>query len=237
MKHEHHLFYSDTIDNNLITLDYNEKNHAVNVLRLSVGDMLQVTDANGYIYDCKCISINKNSFSCNVVNKTSIPKIETQLTLLVGLPDKENFETILENVTALGVARIVPVVLDHCRKPWWQFWEKSRERFVAKMIVAMKQSLYPYIPQLDPPATLAEIIDTCDKPIIVADRDGKKISDANAEISAHKKLSCLIGPPGGLSSNEIKILKPQETIFVNIAPTRLRTELAATVLCGRVVSA
>lgn len=236
MKHEHHLFYCNNINGNLLTLDYNEKNHAVNVLRLSVGDKLQVTDGCGVIYDCECSSINKTALVCNIINKTIIQKINPQLTLIVGLPDKENFETILENATALGVARIVPIVADHCRKPWWQSWEKSRERFVAKMVVAMKQCLYPYIPQLDEPVKLADIIGDCDKPIIVAEQGGKKFSDVGADVSSCKKLSCLIGPPGGFSSDEIELLKSQNTITVNIAPTRLRTELAVTVLCAGIIT-
>jgi 16S rRNA (uracil1498-N3)-methyltransferase len=153
--------------------------------------------------------------------------------LLAGIPDKEHFETILEHAAALGVSRIVPLVMDHCRKPWWESWDKQLERFAAKMIVSMKQCLYPYIPKLDAPTLLHNIIDTCERPIIIADQHGKNLRDD--DLSIYQKLTCLVGPPGGVSADELKLLEPYNPSLIRIAPTRLRTELAATVICSRVM--
>jgi 16S rRNA (uracil1498-N3)-methyltransferase len=171
--------------------------------------------------------------SCKIINTITIPKLIPELTLLVGIPDKEHFETILEHAAALGVSRIIPLIMDHCRKPWWESWDKQRERFASKMIVSMKQCLYPYIPQLGAPTSLDKIIDACESPIIVADQHGKSLCDDN--LSIHQKLTCLVGPPGGVSANELKLLEPYNPSLIRIAPTRLRTELAATVICSRIM--
>ncbi|MCL2219195.1 MAG: 16S rRNA (uracil(1498)-N(3))-methyltransferase [Chitinispirillia bacterium] len=232
---DHHLFYSNNITGGTITLDSGEVNHAVSVLRITTGQPIRITDGNGTIYECQCADIQKQSITCNILNKTTAPGIIPELTLLAGLPDKEHFETILEHAAALGVCRIVPLIMDHCRKPWWEAWDKSSQRFTAKMIVSMKQCLYPYIPVLDDPISLDKIIDTCDKPLIIADQHGKKLSDA--DISPYKKLSCLIGPPGGISENESKLLESRGLLTVAISSTRLRTEVAATALCSRIMSA
>jgi len=233
---EHYLFFSHDIDGSgIIRLDTGESNHAVSVLRVKAGQQIQVTDGRGAIYNCQCTDISKQQVLCEILNKTMVPKITPELTLLVGLPDREHFESILEYATALGVSRIVPIAMENCRKPWWESWDKSRHRFAAKMVVSMKQCLYPYIPQLDTPASLEEIIDNCEKPLIIADQDGKKLSDA--EILPYQKLSCLIGPPGGVSGSELNMLESREIITVSIAPTRLRTELSAIVLCSRIIGA
>jgi 16S rRNA (uracil1498-N3)-methyltransferase len=231
----HHLFYSGNISGDTVVLDSGESNHAVSVLRIKAGQPLQITDGNGTVYDCLCVDIQKQSMPCKILNRTVIPKIEPELTLLVGIPDRDHFETILEHTAALGVSRIVPLVMDHCRKPWWESWDGLRPRFVSKMIVSMKQCLYPYIPKLGAPALLGEVIGACEKPLIVADQRGEKLCDA--DISRHKKLSCLIGPPGGISANELELLKQFDLLTISIAPTRLRTELAASVVCSRIIGA
>jgi len=232
---EHHLFYSDNITGDTAALDSVESNHAASVLRIKAGQQIRITDANGTIYECECAEICKQSMLCNIRGKTLIPRVAPELSLLVGLPDKEHFESILEHAAALGVSRVVPVVMGHCRKPWWESWDKLRPRFASKMIVSMKQCLYPYIPRLDTPAPLRDILDTCDKPLVVADQHGKKICDA--DISPYKKLSCLVGPPGGISADELKLLESHNPLTVTAAATRLRTELAAVVICSRIMSA
>jgi len=241
---DHYLFYCNTIINddvngvNAIILDDCESNHAVSVLRIKAGQPIQVTDGNGTVYNCQCASVNKRSVSCNIIDKKHTPKIVPELILLVGLPDKERFETILEHATALGVSRIIPVAADHCRKPWWGNWDGLRQRFLSKMVVSMKQCLYPYIPRLDAPMPLEKAVNECVGALIVADQHGKYPNDA--EIAPHKRISCLVGPPGGLSDGESAFLRSYQAIplmTVKIAAARLRSELAATVLCSRIIGA
>jgi 16S rRNA (uracil1498-N3)-methyltransferase len=230
---EHYLFYSDGIAGDTIVLDGEESNHAVSVLRIKVGQRIRITDGGGSVYECLCTDIRKQSMLCTIMGKASIPRVTPELTLLVGLPDKERFETILEHVTALGVYRVVPLVMDHCRKPWWESWDRLRQRFTLKMIASMKQCLYPYVPRLDAPASLDGIIDTCERPIVVADQYGKRVCDT--EISSYKKLTCVVGPPGGMSDDESRVLESREPLVVAVAPARLRTELAVAVMCSRVI--
>jgi len=231
----HHLFFSDNITGDTIALDGVESNHAVSALRIKTGQQIQITDGCGTVYDCQCTDIQKQSILCAIQKKAVVPRIVPELTLLVGIPDKEHFETILEHTTALGVYRVIPLVMDHCRKPWWESWDKLRPRFASKMIVSMKQCLYPYMPLLDAPVLLEKIINTCARPLVVADQYGEKMR--GADISSQKKITCLIGPPGGVSADESNLLKSCGSSAIKIAPTRLRTELAATVMCARIIGA
>jgi 16S rRNA (uracil1498-N3)-methyltransferase len=235
----HSLFYSNNINsNNTIILDDRESGHAGAVLRIKPGQSIQITDGTGAVYNCQCEKNNKHSVSCGIIDKKQIQKITPEVTLLIGLPDKERFEAILEHATALGVSRIIPLAADHCRNPWWGAWDGLRQRFMSKMTVSMKQCLYPYLPQLGAPMPLVDAIDKCDGILFVADQHGNSLRDA--DILPHKKISCLVGPPGGLSAEESAFLESYATIpviTVTIAPARLRTELAATALCSRVIGA
>jgi 16S rRNA (uracil1498-N3)-methyltransferase len=234
---DHYLFYGDFVTDvdDTITLSESEMLHAVSVLRIKAGQPIRITDGFGAIYDCRCAEILKRSMDCTIQSKTLVPRLAPELTLLAGIPDKDHFETMLEHATALGVARIIPLIMDRCSKRWWGSWRKQYSRFVLKMAASMKQCLYPYIPQLDEPISLHEIIGTCEKPIIVADPHGKILHDE--DISAHRKLTCLVGPPGGVSPDELQLIQQHNPLMVKLAPTRLRTELAATVLCSRIMMA
>jgi len=232
---EHYLFYSREIIGDNIILDESETVHAVSVLRIKEGDKIQITNGSGTVFECECAERLKKTLLCKIINKTVIPRITPELTLLIGIPDKEPFEAILEQTTALGVFRIIPVIMDHCRKPWWESWDKTLPRFTSKMVVSMKQCLYPYIPQLDKPVYLSEIIESCEKPIVAADQHGKILQDDM--LISQTKLSCLIGPPGGFSVEEKRTLESYNTLTVKIAQTRLRTELAAVILCSRIMTA
>jgi len=232
---EHHLFYSRGIAEDTVMLDESETVHAVSVLRIKEGQRIQVTDGSGTVFECECTERLKKTISCKILGRQKIPKTNPRLTLLIGIPDKEPFETVLEHATALSVSRIIPLVMDHCRKPWWESWDKMLPRFTSKMIVSMKQCLYPYIPQLDKPARLSEIIDSCSKPLIAADQHGEVLR--HDILASQTQICCLVGPPGGFSEEEKKLLELHKALTVKIAPHRLRTELAAAVLCSQVMVA
>jgi 16S rRNA U1498 N3-methylase RsmE len=85
---------------------------------------------------------------------------------------------------------------------------------------------------------LCEAVAECIGALIVADQDGKSLSDA--EILPHNRISCLVGPPGGLSDGESEFLKSYAALpvtTVKIASARLRSELAAAALCSRIIAA
>ncbi len=230
---DHQLFFSSDVTESTALLDENETQHAVSVLRINKGDSLQITNGHGLILECEFEGVCGKKACCVIKEKRIVPRTKPEVTLLLGLPDKDHFETVLEHATALGVARVVPLIMDHCRKPWWTGWEKSSQRFTYKMIVSMKQCLYPYYPLLDSPTELSTILGGL-PPLLVAHQDGITFDDSLLENRTH--IASLIGPPGGFSEDEAKMLQSKGARFVKIAHNRLRTELAATVMTSRLVS-
>ncbi|MFP4679730.1 MAG: RsmE family RNA methyltransferase [Chitinispirillaceae bacterium] len=228
-KTEHHLFYSQEITDDTVILDQTETRHAVSVLRLKEGQKLQVTDGRGNIYECRYDRSDNRKALCSIRERHSVPGTSPEVTLLVGLPDKDAFETVLEHATALGVYRIVPLEMEHCRKPWWKRWEKFQERFFQKMIVSMKQCLYPYLPLLENPQTLEAVVRSSCEQIVAADQDGEVLE---RDVISEERIAGLVGPPGGYSDKEREVLEDREVRRVRISHHRLRTELAATVLGG-----
>ena len=233
-KSSHFLFYADDLTSVTVILDDTESRHAASVLRISAGQMLQVTDGNGTLATGTCRTGSDRRLVVTISTRTVLPRNKPELYLCTGLPERDAFETILINATALGVTRIIPVAADFCQKKWWAGWEKLALRFRQKMIAALKQSQNVYLPTLTPPCTLTEAIHRSESTtMLLADSSGNSLH----RISVQKNLpiSCFIGPPGGFSEEELRQFSERSALPVRIAPARLRTELAATVLCGQII--
>ncbi len=231
--YHHFLFYSSKISSDSVELDQDESRHAVKVLRLSQGDKFLVTNGNGISITCSFDNFNKGIVQGTIIEKTVIKEIRPRIHCYIGIPDRDPFETTVTDLTAMGIAEITPLITEQSQKNWWeQKWEKNLERLRNKMIAAMKQSLYPRLPVLNVPTDFNSI-DNIKGITFVADIDGQPIHSYKNEFK--NEVKCLIGPPGGFSLNEVQFFKNRNFDLVKIAPTRLRTELAAIVLCAQVI--
>jgi 16S rRNA (uracil1498-N3)-methyltransferase len=231
---QHALFFTEDLSTDHCTLDPEETNHAASVLRLKPEDPLQLTDGQG----CRAVGIFETlidrKMTVHIIERTTIDRRQPLISLFAGLPDRDAFESILLNATALGVSRIIPIATEFCQKKWWVDWEKLTPRFRRKMIVALKQSQSYHLPHLSAPCSTAGAASLATGTVLVADPDGIPLR-ALPPPDPLMPIACFIGPPGGFSAAECTLFTQQEFSLVKIAPARLRTELAATVLCAQLV--
>jgi RsmE family RNA methyltransferase len=69
---------------------------------------------------------------------------------------------------------------------------------------------------------------------ILADPGGSAVAKFLQATNPIERVDCFIGPPGGFSPDELKRFSTEGFQFVKVAQYRLRTELAAIVLCAEV---
>jgi 16S rRNA (uracil1498-N3)-methyltransferase len=235
-KSEHFLFYAPDLVPKTVILDETESRHVASVLRIRPGDTLQLTDGKGGIATGVYRSEEHRRLTVSIVSRSHKQRPEPARHLYAGLPDRDAFETILINAAALGVSRIVPLTTAYSQKPWWNNWEKLSARFHLKMIAACKQSHNPYLPELLPPTPHSDTLQQSESTfVLVADLSGKPLRDIL--LPATGTITCFVGPPGGFSGKELQLLTDRSATAVRIAPGRLRTELASTILCGQLTGA
>ncbi len=239
--YRHFLFFTDHIEADRLFLDAGETRHAVAVLRRGKGDPFIATDGQGTMYKCTVESIVRQRLAGHIVSRTRVLRHSCSIHMLTGLPDRAAFERLIGDLTALGVARITPLVCRYCQREWWERSADSGRlsgRFRIKMIAALKQSLYPYLPRLDPPLPFGNIRSALSGSCFVADREGVSFSGAlDAVRNQSPPFTCLVGPPGGFAPEEFIALKTLGATGVNLAPTRLTTELAAVALASGIIGA
>jgi 16S rRNA (uracil1498-N3)-methyltransferase len=225
-KDTHFLFYSRNINDNVILLDSDELAHISSVLRFSEGDEIQITDGRGNIFECKIMKIKKDSALCEIISSKFYKPLPCEIILAIGLPDKDKFETICEMIAPLGVRKVVPLITKNCKKNYLDGrWERIFERCERKIVSSIKQSLNPYITEIESPMNVADFTSDCEFNLL-ADFDGKRIDEVIRKDKLPKSACIFIGPPAGFSPDEIDLFSINST-KICLGRYRLRTELAA----------
>jgi len=233
---EHFQFFHPSLESATLCLDDTESRHMVSVLRLKCDTPVQVTDGRGGTATAVITAISRSSVTLSITSRVTQARPSPSVTLLLGMPEKDAFETVIVNATALGVERIIPVVTDYSQNPWWNSsWEKLTDRFTLKMITALKQSKQFYLPTLDAPVSTEAAMSMATGQLLVADSSGAPVFSVLQKEQTIDKFTIVIGPPGGLSDNELTAFVARGFASVAIAKSRLRTELAATTLLGQIV--
>lgn len=137
-----HRFYAPDIETSMLLPD-EEAQHCVRVLRLAVGEQIEVVDGKGNLFLCEIATANNKSCAVNILEKTSIqPHWGCRITVVIA-PTKnmDRLEWMVEKVTEMGVDRIIPVL---CRYSERKVLKTERLRKIV--VSAMKQSLKATLP-------------------------------------------------------------------------------------------
>jgi 16S rRNA (uracil1498-N3)-methyltransferase len=198
---------------------------------------MRVTDGKGLFYECTIREQSSEGAQCAVIKTIPAPAPKKNVSLYAGLPEKEAFGELCESLAALGASRVIPLECDYCQDRWWLAWEKHSQRFLKKMIAGIKQAKSAWLPLLCAPQQLAGAL-SAGKGVLMlaADDSGVPFTDVIDRIRNAADVSCFVGPPGGFSPHEIEQLKSSGSVFISLSKNRLRTELAAVVLCGIIAS-
>lgn len=233
-----HLFYTADLkpDQSLFRLSEEESKHAVRVLRLNVGDQVQLIDGVGGFYEAEIADAHPKRTQLRILNYTAeFQKPNYHLHIAVA-PTKniDRIEWFLEKATEIGIQEITPIISEHSERK-----EVKTERLNKVIVSAMKQSLKAYMPLLNEAISLDAFLNKAG-----ADKDLKKAiahceEDAekkylNQEFERGQRYLILIGPEGDFSPSEIEKAISAGFIPVSLGEARLRTETAALYACTEI---
>lgn len=230
------LFYNPNINDQFKSFVFNkeESKHIVKVLRKKEGDILQVTNGLGYLFNTEIALASDSKCIVTIVSFTKQDEPKFQLHLAVA-PTKmnERYEWFLEKATEIGIQEITPIICDHSERKIIK-----TERFQKIIESAMKQSLNYYLPRLNEPILLKDFLkNEISGMKFIAHCEESEKKTLKSLIVPNQNTTILIGPEGDFSVKEIEIALNNKYIPISLGETRLRTETAAIVACHSIVFA
>lgn len=223
------LFYIPEISGDLVTLDETESKHAIKVLRMSVGDRVQIVDGKGGIYDAKIADVHPKKCQLSIVSSQKESSRKNYRLHIAIAPTKNiaRFEWFLEKTTELGIDEITPLLTEQSERKVLKY-----DRLEKILVAAMKQSQKTFLPRLNKLISFEDFIQqTVEKEKFIAHCfDGEKKHLKNA-IRKENDLLVLIGPEGDFSLEEVVFAKQNGFEEISLGYERLRTETAGVVAC------
>ena len=215
------LFFSNfSQKDNEIIVNENDSRHIIKSFRRDIGDILNFTNGNGLLAECKIIEKGKKikvkivKISKNKPNKVSIH------VAISPLKNPSRFEWFVEKATEIGIKEITPIITKYSEKK-----KVNHERLERISISSLKQSNQLFKPKINSTEKFSDFIKNNSDQKIMANLKTKNIL---AKESIKSNQICLvIGPEGGFSEDEIQEAKNNKITEISFGENRLRSETAA----------
>ena len=208
-------------------------NHIRNVLRMSPGDRISVSDGLGTDCICELEQLEAGCVRGRILERKPFDvELSSRLILYQGLPKGDKMELIVQKAVELGVSRIVPVSLKRCVvKLDAKKAEAKRRRWQAVAESAAKQSGRSVIPQVDPVMTLEEALrdaKALDFRLIPYEcaRGMEEARSVLGKIQKGRSTGVFIGPEGGFEKSEVEAAVEAGAHPISLGRRILRTETA-----------
>lgn len=219
-------FFVEHIENEIITLPEEESKHVVRVLRMHIGDHIELVNGKGTLVKTEITNDHPKKCTVQVIERTIIPSDSYSIHIAIA-PTKnlDRMEWMVEKCTELGVHKISFLNCD------------NNERKVLKLdrlhkiaVSAMKQSKRYFLPELVGLIDFDAFIAEYPNGYIAHCYEGTK--NSLYEIYKCDSSPLLIGPEGDFSESEVAKAVNSGYIGVSLGKTRLRTETAGLYGCS-----
>jgi 16S rRNA (uracil1498-N3)-methyltransferase len=224
------FFYIETFDatQQLITLNEETSKHVVQVLRMQVGEQLNLTDGKGSMLTATISDAHNKHCVVQVKAVSYQPQAARKTTIAVSLvKNASRFEWFLEKATEIGVTEIIPLLCERTERQHFRY-----DRMKGILVSAMLQSQQTWLPVLHEPMKFENLkkiqFENAFK-LIAHCEETEKNSFSNFQIDQFENSVILIGPEGDFTTTEINTAIAAGYKPVMLGETRLRTETAAIV--------
>lgn len=220
-------------DKFIILNDVAQLHHLRDVLRARMGERIAIFDRLGNEYMSVIKEIDSSCIKLEIKEKRPPNDLDVEITVACAIPKKVKMDDIIDKLTQLGVACIIPlqterviVKLDKQKKiQRFQRWEKIA-------LSAVKQSQRTKFVVIKPVTDFKDLIANVQEfdlkliPTLEAER--KTLKNIFAQIPRQfKKIMVLIGPEGDFTPQEISLAKAAGFLPVTLGKQVLRVDTAA----------
>ena len=206
--------------------------HCAQVLRMQRGEEFYAVGEGGGRFLAELCEVSKESCTALLREALSDNEAELRITVYQGLPKADKLELVVQKLTELGAARLVPVKMERSVvKLNDKDAQKKQERLQKIAREAAKQCKRGGCLEVAAPQTWKQLRDqmTAHDLLLVPweDAQGFGLKAAHEAFPEAKDIGIVIGPEGGMSEDEVRALEELGAKQITLGPRILRTETAA----------
>jgi 16S rRNA (uracil1498-N3)-methyltransferase len=217
-----------------VSLATDEARHLREVLRLKIGDRVQVFDGQGHEYSALIEKAMRDTAVLELVDEVqpASPESPLELTLALALLKGDKFDLVVQKATELGVSKLLPVKTKFADVRLRDDSDAAKRvaRWERIALEAAKQSGRAALPHINAPTEFASVItsvpDIAGLKVMFAERDGVSLAQLPSDI-ATPSVVALVGSEGGWSDEEIDLCRTKGWKIVTLGGRTLRAETAA----------
>lgn len=209
----------------IIDLNADQAHYLMNVMRLQNGDVVHIFNGVDGEWESQLERVSKSKGL--LIPKTQLREQHSlPQRLLVFAPIKhDRLHFMLEKATELGVTHLQPIITDHC-----QIHKINLDKLQKTTIEAAEQSERLSIPEISPLIPLKNFIAHFPKDFVMGACLERMLDSVTpqsfCEQHRGKSLGFIVGPEGGFSDTEKKLLQTH-TQPLSLGDLILRAETAA----------
>lgn len=216
-------------------LDENAAGHVGRVLRMQPGQPLILFNGDGHDYNASIVAASKKHVQVEITSGTR-KDTESPLELVLGqtLSKGDRMDYAVQKAVEMGVSRIVPLSTERCDVKLKGDREEKRLRHWQQVAIsAAEQCGRARVPEILPVMTVSQWLEhsqDCDLRLVLHHRTEQSLDS----LAKPGSVALMIGPEGGLSTDEITQAETAGFLPVALGPRVLRTEtapVAALALC------
>jgi len=221
----------ETIRNGRCHIQGGDLHHIRDVMRFRRGQIVTISVTEGPTYFGTIESISREEAVVLLGDLVQNDVPDYSITVAQAMIRKERFELFLEKATEFGVTRIIPtsfarsiVKIDNEKE------DRKLLRYQAIVKEAAEQSQRHEIPVIQPFTTLFELsFSTFDKVLVCYEQEvvTNHIRKVIPTLDINAKILIVIGPEGGITPEEVELLKQKGASFVSLGRRIFRSESAA----------
>ena len=213
--------------------DPNEIRHAFVSLRKKEDEIIEIINGSGEKFQAKILECSARIFSVLPIEKmkTDVEYSDPQVSIAIAVLNKSSkMKLLIEKLTEIGIRKFIPLITERTSFP-----KAKTESLQASMISALKQCGGTENVEIRSQIEMGKFVATDEfTEKYFADINGKILSVDSAE--KNSKLLITIGPEGGFTEKEKKLLVQNDFKPIRLNKRVLRAETAAIVAASRVLN-
>lgn len=208
-------------------------NHMKNVLRMKIGEQVEISDGNNKKYLCEVSAYEEEQAVLRILEiREADTELKSRLYLFQGLPKNDKMELIVQKAVELGAYEVIPVSMKRCVvKLDAKKAAKKVERWNSISESAAKQAGRSIIPKVSDVVSYREALERAEQLDVVLvpyelEEGMAETKKLLHQIQPGQSVGIFIGPEGGFEREEVEQAIEAGAHPVTLGRRILRTETA-----------